>query len=707
MNPLCNIFENINSEFRKLLTITITFVIFGAVGITSAFAQAGTSNPEPIDAGSYIIAMDNAKQGQGTGCSNTEAFNLRAYGLAVRLLHGNVPLKWAIANKANKDDADFTANATRITGSNCQNGGVNTSFAGGPLIVTSEYAAAALPIITTFNGEITGTSNDVRIYQVNAGFVAPIRYTLTHKPLVAIGPDGGGFGNGIHQVLFDNAKLRDAANAPYYQNVNNENIQPTSCFTIATQPHAADTAISYIDEYRAFAEAGGNLELQCYSVDVFENNAAFGRFQTTLGWTIFGTNPSSGSVDTPLVYPNPAMPFNQFVGDLANQDGRVTEFSLAGGSVLRPSTLIAARNSTPDHSNKNVATVSRIGNAIAGGNVFELGGHSYYRTNVTNTEIGRLNGQRMILNTLLIPAYRPNCGLSIPSVKAFKTVRMFIDENGNTLPNYGDTVEWTLNYINDSAASVPNFQVSDILDARLLYQGPLVVTATAGSTAAANPSYDGTAGNPNMLAAGATLAPGGRITIKLRTKVQGFGTILNQGTGTGTGIPAGGVKTDTADSTTPGTVAGYPIDGDCDNAPICLPQNAYQTGSTTDPTGIDLGTAPTAAPATVSGKVVDSAGRGIARASVTLLNAGTGETSYAVTNSFGNFAFAGMPVGEFYVLTVASKRHRFATDQYSFQLEDNISNITFVGSTGRFDEPGMISPMQGSSAPGKRPEPKE
>lgn len=82
--------------------------------------------------------MDNDKQGQGSGCANTEAFNLRAYGLAVRLLHENVPLKWAIDNKASKDLADFTANASRITGSNCQNGGANTSFAGGPLIITSE-----------------------------------------------------------------------------------------------------------------------------------------------------------------------------------------------------------------------------------------------------------------------------------------------------------------------------------------------------------------------------------------------------------------------------------------------------------------------------------------------------------------------------------------------------------------------------------------
>lgn len=663
--------------FYSFVKLTLVCAIALAAYVPSVYSQSGSSNMEPIDAGALIIAMDNTKQGPGSGCSNSEPFNLRAYGLAVRLLHNNIPLKWSIANKGNKDDVDFTADATRITGSTCQNGGVNTSFSGGPLIIPADFAADALPFINTFNGEITGSANDVRVYQVNSGFVAPIRYTLTHKPLIAVGPDGGGFGSGIHQDLYDRAKLRDASNVAYYSNVNNENISQGSCYTIATQAHAADTAVNFISSYRSFAENGGNLLLQCYSVDVFENNAPFGHFQTTNGWTIFGTNPSSGAINEFPVFPNPAMPYNQFVGEMGNQDGRVTEYQFANNSVFQNGTLIAARNNSPGNANKYIATVSRIGNATSGGNVFELGGHDYSRTTgggTQNTPLGRVNGERMILNAILVPATRSGCGLSIPSVKAFKTVSMLVDNNNNGSPDFGDSVEWSLRYINDGTLTITGFQVSDPLDNRLTYVPSLTVTATAGSSATANAAYNGVA-ITNMLSS-ATLAPGGMITIKVKTSIHGYGTILNQGTGTGAGIPSGGVKTDTADNTTPGTVAGFTIA--C--ASGCLPQNAYQTGSDTDPTGIDLGLVPSAAPADVQGRVVGSNGRGLSRMSLILIDATTGESRTSTTNTFGYFRFTEVPTGEFYVLRVFSKSMSFEPSSYSFTLNDNLSGVTFTGS---------------------------
>ena len=456
--------------FRLSLSCLVAMIF-----VSTAFSQIGTSQNESLSSGAYIIAMDNAKQGD---CDAVEDFNLRTYGLAVRLLHNNIPLKWVIANKGSKEATDITVNATRITAPGCQNGGVNTQFSGGPLVITQEYAALALPIITAFNNEIAGDTNDVRVYQATAGFTAPVRYTLNHKPRIAVGPDGGNFGTTIHADLFDDAKLRDASNQPYYAAVSNQSLLPTSCYTIATQAHAASNAVNFIQQYRQFAESGGNLELQCFSVEVFENNASFGRFLTTTGWTIFGTN-DGNAVDTTLSYPNPSMPFNQFIGALANQDGAVTEFSRSAPE--RASTAIAVTNTGTQNSLKRVAAVNRIGDAESGGNVFELGGHDYYRQNVSNTEIGRLNGQRMILNTILVPASRPeSCNLTIPSIKAFKTVRMFNDVNGNTLPNVGDTVEWTINYINDSNVSAPNFQVSDLLDSKLQYVGPLVVTVANG-----------------------------------------------------------------------------------------------------------------------------------------------------------------------------------------------------------------------------------
>lgn len=666
---------------------------------TIAWSQAGTSDVEQIDANSIIIAMDNSRQGDtdGGGPCDGPDFNLRAYGLAVHLLHANVPLKWAIKDKATKDEADFVADVTQLVGDiggginvggqDCTTETANTPFPGGPIIIPALYRAAALQVIEDFNASSTST-NDVRVYNVNANFVAPIRYTLTHKPFVAVGPEGGGFGTGVYASLMTSAGLVENS---HYGFVANNVFQTNACVTLAAQAHASDDAINFIGTYRSFAENGGNLLLQCKSVNVFENAAApNGRFQSTLGWTTFGD--SGGEVDEIVsTFPNPAMAFNQFVGNLGDARGNVSEYQLAPSSVFQNGTLIAARNNSTGNTAKYVATVSKIGSATAGGSVFELGGHQY--SNSSNTDgsaLERLNGSRMALNTLLIPAVRPGCNLAIDSVKAFKSVAMSTElSTPNGVPNYGETVEWTIRYINDGVGTITNFQITDSLDTlptvpagsnRLDFvEGSLDVSATGvGTSATANGSYDPN-NNINMLSTG-TLAPGGMITVKIKTKIQGFNTILNQATGTGTGLNSP-VKTDTTDSTTSGTVAGYPVACPGGN---CLSQAAYSAaGTNEDPTGIDLTTAPTSAPARVSGLVSDNRGRGLAREQVLLQSASTGEVRTVLTNSFGRFTFDGVPTGSFYVVQVVSRRYRFETPSYSFDLVDNLSDLVFIGSESK------------------------
>ena len=690
--------------FVSNVAAKVSFFSFAVVFIVSsslnAFSQAGSSQLEQIEADSIIIAMDNVRQGDTTsGCSGPD-FNIRAYGLAVRLLHANVPLKWVIKDKATKDEADISADVTQLIGDiggginvggqDCTTETVNTPFAGGPLIIPVQYRAAALQVIEDFNA-LSDSSNDVRVYDVNSNFVAPVRYTLTHKPFAAVGPDGGGFGSNVYTSLFNAAGL--VLNT-HYGYVENNVFQTNQCVTLAAQAHASDDAINYIGTYRSFAESGGNLLLQCKSVNVFENAPiGSGRFQTTLGWTTFG---DSGGEVTEIVntFPNPAMAYNQFVGNLANARGNVSEYQLAPSSVFQNGTLIAARNNSSGNANKYVATVSRIGNAVAGGNVFELGGHNYSGTDqqVSGSALERANGNRMALNTLLIPAFRTGCNLSINSVQAFKSVAMSNDVNNNSVPNIGDTVEWTIRYINDGVGTITNFQITDSLDTlpttppgtnRLAYVANSITVTTngVGTSATANAGY-----NPNtvltMLQPGAQLAPGGMITVKIQTVVQGFGTILNQATGTGSGITTP-VLTDTTDETSSGTVSGYPVA--CTGT--CLPQNAYSTGSNQDPTGIDLSAAPTSAPARIAGLVTDSNGRGLAREQLILQNGSTGETRRAVTNSFGRFVFDGVPTGNFYVVQIVSKRYRFVTSSYSFDLVENVNDVTFTAVPSRFESP--------------------
>ncbi len=86
----------------------------------------------------------------------------------------------------------------------------------------------------------------------------------------------------------------------------------------------------------------------------------------------------------------------------------------------------------------------------------------------------------------------------------------------------------------------------------------------------------------------------------------------------------------------------------------------------------------TAASASVSGQVVDSAGNPIARTLVTVVNTTTGSTSEVYTNQLGKYRVDELPVGDFYIVTVSSRRHTFVNDTMSFTLDDAIDGVDFT-----------------------------
>ncbi len=85
---------------------------------------------------------------------------------------------------------------------------------------------------------------------------------------------------------------------------------------------------------------------------------------------------------------------------------------------------------------------------------------------------------------------------------------------------------------------------------------------------------------------------------------------------------------------------------------------------------------PTAATATVSGKVINYFGRGVARARVSMTNA-NGETITSFTNGFGAFSFKGVPAGQDYVFNVSSKEYRFSNAQLRL-ITDDTNDLLFV-----------------------------
>jgi uncharacterized repeat protein (TIGR01451 family) len=89
--------------------------------------------------------------------------------------------------------------------------------------------------------------------------------------------------------------------------------------------------------------------------------------------------------------------------------------------------------------------------------------------------------------------------------------------------------------------------------------------------------------------------------------------------------------------------------------------------------------APTAAPSSVAGRVVDAYGRAISGALISIIDPTTGLQLSARTNTFGYFRFQ-VPSGMTYVLSVAHRRYVFEQPTQVVQVFDNVTGLTFVGS---------------------------
>jgi hypothetical protein len=89
-------------------------------------------------------------------------------------------------------------------------------------------------------------------------------------------------------------------------------------------------------------------------------------------------------------------------------------------------------------------------------------------------------------------------------------------------------------------------------------------------------------------------------------------------------------------------------------------------------------TNPTAAEATIGGRVVTASGMGIARAQIVLINGATGEAKITMTNPFGYYTITGLDVNEVYVLNVSHKIYSFEERQRTIVLTDNFTASDFV-----------------------------
>lgn len=86
----------------------------------------------------------------------------------------------------------------------------------------------------------------------------------------------------------------------------------------------------------------------------------------------------------------------------------------------------------------------------------------------------------------------------------------------------------------------------------------------------------------------------------------------------------------------------------------------------------------TAAPATITGQVLHQDGSAIRGVLVTLQDLSTGEVRTVPTNTFGYYTFNELPVGDFYRVTVSSRKYNFRDSVRSFLLTEDLAGLNFI-----------------------------
>jgi hypothetical protein len=95
------------------------------------------------------------------------------------------------------------------------------------------------------------------------------------------------------------------------------------------------------------------------------------------------------------------------------------------------------------------------------------------------------------------------------------------------------------------------------------------------------------------------------------------------------------------------------------------------------PFAVVNGFAPTAANASITGRILTANGQGI-RNVIIQLTSGTGETKHAYSSSFGYYRFEDLAVGQTYVLTVLAKKYSFTNPTRLIGLNEDLTDEDFV-----------------------------
>jgi uncharacterized repeat protein (TIGR01451 family)/fimbrial isopeptide formation D2 family protein len=147
--------------------------------------------------------------------------------------------------------------------------------------------------------------------------------------------------------------------------------------------------------------------------------------------------------------------------------------------------------------------------------------------------------------------YRIVSIVATPQVVGFKSAKL-TDSNADNKINPGETVTWTIDYVNTGSIDVTNFQITDILPTGVTKSGmPIFSIGGSGqATPTVNSGYTGTNITPGttdkLFTTAIDLKAGGmiKVTIPVTINPGMIGTLANQATATADNLPSIGIKTD-------------------------------------------------------------------------------------------------------------------------------------------------------------------
>ena len=88
---------------------------------------------------------------------------------------------------------------------------------------------------------------------------------------------------------------------------------------------------------------------------------------------------------------------------------------------------------------------------------------------------------------------------------------------------------------------------------------------------------------------------------------------------------------------------------------------------------------PTAAGASINGRIINSTGRGLGQVIIILTGGALIEPIYARTNPFGYYHFEDVPTGGTYILSVISKSYTFDQANLVISIKGDLADADFIG----------------------------